>query len=51
MVGRHLGHVKSNLSDRLQRLDINGTWSSGSAISIGVPQGSIVGIFLVFSLS
>lgn len=39
---------KSYLNDRVQRLDVNSTRSSGSTFDIGVPQGYILGPFLFF---
>ncbi|GBP00957.1 RNA-directed DNA polymerase from mobile element jockey [Eumeta japonica] len=38
--------LKSYLSNRVQRVDVNGTKSSGSIVYMGVPQGSILGLFL-----
>ncbi|KAJ8723159.1 hypothetical protein PYW08_003071 [Mythimna loreyi] len=38
--------LTSYLSDRIQRVDINGQRSHGSVITMGVPQGSILGPFL-----
>lgn len=38
--------VKSYLNSRIQRVDVNGKLSSGSAAAMGVPQGSILGPFL-----
>jgi hypothetical protein len=43
---RALDLVSSYLSNRTQRVIINGAQSSGSAIALGVPQGSILGPFL-----
>ncbi|GBP21545.1 Probable RNA-directed DNA polymerase from transposon BS [Eumeta japonica] len=44
--GRSLGLLESYLSDRIQRVDINGERLSGSAVNMGVPQGSVLGPFL-----
>ncbi|KAI8423332.1 hypothetical protein MSG28_014346 [Choristoneura fumiferana] len=41
-----LNLVKSYLSQRIQKVDINRTQSAGSAVKLGVPQGSILGPFL-----
>ncbi|GBP00202.1 Probable RNA-directed DNA polymerase from transposon BS [Eumeta japonica] len=38
--------LESYLSDRIQRVDINGERSAGSAVNMGVPQGSVLGPFL-----
>ncbi|GBP89069.1 Probable RNA-directed DNA polymerase from transposon BS [Eumeta japonica] len=46
VMGRSLGLPKSYLSDRIQRVDINGERSSGFIVNMGVPQGSILGPFL-----
>ncbi|GBP57104.1 Probable RNA-directed DNA polymerase from transposon X-element [Eumeta japonica] len=46
ITGRSFGLLESYLSDRIQRVDINGERSSGSAINMGVPQGSVLGQFL-----
>ena len=54
-VGLHhsaLKWVKSYLSDRTQAVVINGSVSESAAVSIGVPQGSVLGplLFLVYIL-
>lgn len=38
--------LTSYLSDRIQRVDVNGKRSPGSVVRMGVPQGSILGPFL-----
>ena len=40
----------NDFSDRMQRVSVNGTYSGRTPVSIGVPQGSIIGplLFLVF---
>lgn len=38
--------LKSYLDNRTQKVEINGTYSSGSNVKMGVPQGSILGPFL-----
>ncbi|GBP53786.1 Probable RNA-directed DNA polymerase from transposon BS [Eumeta japonica] len=47
VMGRSLGLLESYLSDRIQRVDINGERSSGSAVNMGMPQGSVLGPFLI----
>ncbi|GBP43667.1 Probable RNA-directed DNA polymerase from transposon BS [Eumeta japonica] len=46
VTGRSLGLLESYLSDRIQRVDTNGKRSSGSAVNMGVPQGSVLEAFL-----
>ncbi|GBP21532.1 Probable RNA-directed DNA polymerase from transposon BS [Eumeta japonica] len=46
VTGRSLGLLKSYLSDRVQRVDINDERSPGSLVNMGVPQGSVLGPFL-----
>ncbi|GBP16911.1 Probable RNA-directed DNA polymerase from transposon BS [Eumeta japonica] len=45
VTGRSLGLLESYLNDRIQRVDIYGERSSGSAVNMGVPQGSVLGPF------
>lgn len=44
--GSALSLLKSYLYGRIQRVDVNGQRSPGSLVSMGVPQGSILGPFL-----
>ncbi|GBP40237.1 Probable RNA-directed DNA polymerase from transposon BS [Eumeta japonica] len=46
VTGRALDLLKSYLSNRVQRVDVNGIKSSGSIVHMGVPRGSILGPFL-----
>ena len=41
-----LGLIKSYLSDRWQRVKINNSFSTWSALLVGVPQGSVLGPLL-----
>ena len=43
---RSLRLIKSYLSDRWQRTKINNSYSSWSALLVGVPDGSVLGPFL-----
>lgn len=45
-----LSLINSYLSDRVQKVNVNGTDSSGAALLMGVPQGSILGplLFLIY---
>ncbi|KAI8431872.1 hypothetical protein MSG28_004431 [Choristoneura fumiferana] len=47
----HYFIVKSSISQRIQKVDINRTQSAGSAVKLGVPQGSILGPFLFLMTS
>jgi hypothetical protein len=44
--GSALNLIKSYLHGRIQRVDVSGQRSPGSLVSMGVPQGSILGPFL-----
>ena len=44
--GNLLGRLSSTLSDRKQRVLLNGQTSEGRNVNAGVPQGSILGPFL-----
>lgn len=44
--GSALNLLKSYLHGRIQRVEVNGQRSPGSLVSMGVPQGSILGPFL-----
>ena len=49
-MGKYLGLIDSFLSDRFQRVLLNGQTSKWSQIKAGVPQGSVLGplLFLVY---
>ena len=48
--GEYIGLIDSFLSDRFQRVLLNGQTSKWSQIKAGVPQGSVLGplLFLVY---
>lgn len=46
--GRGLHLLRSHLNGRVQRAVVNGTRAPGSAISMSVPKGSILGPFQFF---
>ena len=50
ITGKLLNLFKSYLSDRMQRVGINGFYSEYSSIESGVPQGSVLGplLFLIY---
>lgn len=45
-----LSWFKSYLENRSQRVKFNGILSDSIAMNLGVPQGSILGLFLLFLL-
>ena len=49
--GKWHAWIKSYLSNRKQYVDMNGTLSNTEAITVGVPQGSILGLCYSSSIS